>query len=61
MIRKIFGVILLLAGIGNFIGCYAKTQTGKPNPAEDIGYGIFFLGLGVFLMLWKPKPKNTDF
>ncbi len=61
MIRKIFGVLFLLAGVGNFIGCYAKTQAGRPDAGEDIGYGIFFIGLGIFLLMWQPKKQPDNF
>lgn len=58
MIKKIFGVIFILAGIGNFMGNFAKSQTNRADAGADIGYGIFFLGLGVFLLVWN--NKKTD-
>ena len=57
MIKKIFGVLFILAGIGNFIGNIGKSQLGRPDAGNDIGYGIFFLGLGIFLLLWKTKKE----
>lgn len=60
MVRKIFGVIFILAGIGNFIGNFAKSQANRPNAGADIGYGIFFLGLGIFLLMWQGKKKENS-
>lgn len=59
MLRKIFGVLFVLAGIGNFIGNYAKSQTGRQDAGADVGYGVFFLGLGIFLLMWQPKKKEN--
>ena len=63
MIKKIFGVLFLLAGIGNFMGNFAKSQVGRNDAGADVGYGIFFLGLGIFLLVWnnkKEKPKENQ-
>lgn len=58
MVRKIFGVIFILAALGNFFGNYAKSQVNRPDTGADIGYGLFFLGLGIFLLVWQPKKKE---
>jgi hypothetical protein len=58
MIKKIFGVLFLLAGIGNFMGNFAKSQAGRNDAGADVGYGIFFLGLGIFLLLWNTKKEE---
>ncbi|MFM2338181.1 MAG: hypothetical protein RL115_1374, partial [Bacteroidota bacterium] len=42
--RKIFGIIFILASVGNFMGNYAKSRVGRSDAGADIGYGIFFLG-----------------
>jgi len=55
MIKKIFGVIFLLAGVGNFLRNIAKSQAGNIDAWDDIGYVIFFLCIGTFLMLKKKK------
>lgn len=60
MARKIFGVIFVLAGFGNFIGNYAKSSIGRSDAGADIGYGIFFLGLGIFLLTWNPKKEDSN-
>jgi len=57
MIKKTFGVIFLLAGVGNFLGNIAKSQAGRSDAWDDIGYIIFFLCIGAFLM---SKKKNNN-
>jgi len=59
MLRKGFGILFLLAGIGNFVGNFAKSQAGRSDAGADVGYGIFFLGLGIFLLVWQPKKKEN--
>lgn len=54
MVAKIFGVIFILAGIGNFIGVLG----GASDPG-DIIYGIGFIGLGIFLFSRGQKKKES--
>lgn len=59
MAKKIIGWILILAGVGNFIGNFAKASANRPDAFRDIGYGIFFLGLGIYLVA-SGKKKETS-
>lgn len=58
MVKKIFGVIFLLAGIGNFMGNFAKSQVGRNDAGADIIYGLVFIGLGIALLLWNKKKEE---
>jgi len=60
MAKKIIGWILILAGFGNFIGNFAKASTNRPDAFHDIGYGIFFLGLGIYLVATGKKKEATS-
>jgi uncharacterized membrane protein YfcA len=59
MAKKIIGWILVLAGIGNFIGNFAKASGNRPDAFKDIGFGIFFLGLGIYLIASAKKKDTT--
>ncbi len=60
MAKKIIGWILIVAGVGNFIGNFAKASAGRPDAFKDIGYGIFFLGLGIYLVATSKKKDTTS-
>lgn len=60
MVKKIIGWIIILAGIGNFIGNFAKSSANRPDAFHDIGYGIFFLGLGIYLVSTGKKKESTN-
>ncbi|MFN5334211.1 MAG: hypothetical protein ACK5BV_03370, partial [Bacteroidota bacterium] len=60
MVKKFFGILLVVAGIGNLIQNFGKSSMGRSDAGEDIGYGIFFLGLGFFLLTWNPKKEDSN-
>lgn len=60
MAKKIIGWILILAGFGNFIGNFAKASANRPDAFRDIGYGIFFLGLGIYLVSTGKRKNATN-
>lgn len=60
MIRKIIGTLLILSGIGGFIGTLSKSKTGQSDDGSTLMYGLFFLILGVVLLVWTPKQKSKD-
>jgi len=57
--KKFFGWLLIIAGIGNFIGNFAKASANRPDAFQDIVYGIGFFGLGIYL-LTSSKSKKDD-
>lgn len=60
MVKKVIGWILILAGFGNLIGNFAKASANRPDAFHDIGYGIFFLGLGIYLVSTGKKKEATS-
>ena len=60
MAKKIIGWILILAGVGNLIGNIAKAAANRPDAFHDIGFGIFFLGLGIFLVTRANKKEANN-
>ncbi len=60
MTKKIFGWIFILAGVGNFLGNFGKASANRPDAFHDIGYGIFFLGLGIYLISKGNKNSSNN-
>lgn len=60
MVKKVIGWILILAGFGNFIGNFAKASANRPDAFHDIGFGIFFFGLGIYLVSTGKKKEVTS-
>ncbi len=58
--KEFFGWLFLLAGIGNFIGNFAKASANRPDAFQDIGYGIGFLGLGIYLSSTAKSKKDSE-
>lgn len=57
MTKKIIGWILVIAGIGQFVGTIGKASANISGAFDGIGYGIFFLIIGIYL-LSTAKPKE---
>ena len=60
MVKKVIGWIFILAGFGNFIGNFAKASANRPDAFRDIGFGILFLGLGIYLAVSGKKKEATS-
>lgn len=60
MIRKIIGILLVLSGIGGFMGTIAKSNSGRSDDGSTLMYGLLFLIMGIVLLVWTPKQKTKD-
>jgi hypothetical protein len=60
MAKKIIGWTFIFAGVGNFIRNFAKASEGRPDAFNDIDYGIFFLGLGIYLVSTSKKKDASS-
>jgi uncharacterized membrane protein HdeD (DUF308 family) len=59
MTKKIIGWLLIISGIGNFVGAFGKASANIPNAFDSIGYGVLFLIIGIYLVSTaRPKPKE---
>ncbi len=62
--KKFFGWLFILAGVGNIIMVFAMaasgaTQAGSQNIGGKLFFGIGFLGLGIW-MISSSKPDNDN-
>ena len=61
--KKIIGVILMIAGIGNMIQALGGASTG--NSPDNVGgkflFSLLFLGIGIWMFMSSKKHKSEEF
>lgn len=61
--KKIIGVILMIAGIGNMIQALGGASTG--NSPDNVGgkllFSLIFLGIGIWMFMSSKKHKSEEF
>lgn len=58
--KKVFGIIMLIAGFGGIAGNIAKASVSNESPFQGILFGIIFFAIGIYYLTSKSTKKVED-